>query len=92
MAEVLLRDHAEIEARSAGTEEGARVKVTPGLIGWVDSIFVMERRHLERLSQKFGDALADTPVYVLDIADDYVYMDNELIDILMNRIAQYVDL
>jgi len=34
-----------VEARSAGTEPGARVRVTAGLLGWADRIFVMERKH-----------------------------------------------
>ncbi|EPY08213.1 Protein-tyrosine phosphatase, low molecular weight [Paenibacillus alvei TS-15] len=39
----------EYDVRSAGTEEGARVKVTGGHIGWADIIFVMEKKHIRRL-------------------------------------------
>lgn len=91
-AETILRNHPAVDVQSAGTENGARSKVTAGLIGWADLIFVMERRHLERLNQKFGDTLAGKPIYVLNIADDYAYMDDERIDILMNRLVCYIDL
>lgn len=30
-------------ARSAGTEQNARIKVTPGLLGWADIIFVWRK-------------------------------------------------
>jgi len=37
------------EARSAGTEAGARVKVTAGHLGWADVIFVMEPLESHRI-------------------------------------------
>lgn len=91
-AETILRDNPIIDVKSAGTETGARVKVTAGLLNWADLIFVMERRHLDRLKQKFADVLADKLIITLSIPDDYAYMDEELIDILTNRLAEYIDL
>jgi predicted protein tyrosine phosphatase len=43
-------------ARSAGTEKGARIKVTSGHIG-ADAIFVMEQKHMRRLNTQFGQEL-----------------------------------
>lgn len=34
-------------ARSAGTEKNARIKVTPGLLGWADIIFVWRKSTYE---------------------------------------------
>ena len=48
-AERLFDGHAHYEARSAGTESGARVRVTAGHLGWADVVFVMERRHADIL-------------------------------------------
>ncbi|MDP4171160.1 MAG: protein tyrosine phosphatase [Bacillota bacterium] len=79
------------EVRSAGTEAGARVKVTEGHIGWADMIFVMEKKHHRRLKEKFGHCLQDKKVWNLDIPDDYKYMDKELIEILMARVSDYID-
>jgi predicted protein tyrosine phosphatase len=39
------------QARSAGTETGARIKVTSGHVGWADIVFVMEEKHLRRLQE-----------------------------------------
>lgn len=46
------------DVRSAGTEERARIKVTSGHIGWADLIFVMEKKHLRRLRERFSDDIS----------------------------------
>ena len=43
-AESWFKDHPRYEARSAGTENGARIKVTAGHLGWADRIFCMEKK------------------------------------------------
>lgn len=47
------------QAHSAGTETGARIKVTAGHISWADVIFVMEKKHLRRLQEKFFEEIAE---------------------------------
>ena len=79
------------EVRSAGTEAGARVRVTAGHLGWADVIFVMEKRHLARLREKFGDALAGKRLVCLHIPDEFEYMDEDLIDRLRGGVAPYVE-
>ena len=41
-------------ARSAGTENDSRVKVTSGLLGWADIIFCMEKKHARRIKEKIS--------------------------------------
>jgi len=65
--------------RSAGTENGARVKVTSGLIRWADLIYVMENKHLSRLQDKFREEIKDKQIINLHIPDEFKYMDEELI-------------
>jgi len=81
-AERLFTNVPGYEARSAGTHEGARVKVSTGHIGWADTIIVMERKHAERLREKFAAELAAKELLCLDIPDTYHFMDDELIDLL----------
>jgi predicted protein tyrosine phosphatase len=64
--------------------------VTEGHIGWADIIFVMEKKHLRRIRDKFGDLLNDKKIVNLDIADDYQFMDEELIEILRNRVSEII--
>jgi predicted protein tyrosine phosphatase len=63
-----------IQARSAGTEPGARIKVTAGHLAWADLIFVMEKKHLRRLQDKFPEDIAGKKVVCLQIADDSEFM------------------
>ncbi|RYF74005.1 MAG: protein tyrosine phosphatase, partial [Cytophagaceae bacterium] len=43
-AEHSLADEPNYDVRSAGTEPGAHTKLSPGLLGWADVIFVMEKK------------------------------------------------
>ena len=79
------------QARSAGTEAGARIKVTAGHIGWADLIFVMEKKHLQRLQEKFPDELADKRVVCLNIPDDYQFMQPELITVLQAAVPPHLE-
>lgn len=90
-AETIFRELVEHDVRSAGTEPGARIRVTAGHIGWADFIFVMEKRHLSRLEAKFRGEMAGKRVACLHIPDEYEYMDEELIDRLRGGVAAYVD-
>lgn len=51
----------------------------------------MEKRHLQRLQQRFPGALSTKRVVCLHIADDYRYMDEELIDRLRGGVDSYLD-
>lgn len=50
-------------------------------IVWADLIAVMEYKHKEALQEKNLKQLKHKTVIVLDIPDDYHYMDEELIEI-----------
>lgn len=90
-AEALFRGDPSYEARSAGTENGARVKVTAGHIGWADTIFCMEKKHAARIRERFTSELGDKPLIVLRIADDFGFMDPELVDLLRSKLAAHLD-
>ena len=64
--------------------------MTEGHIGWADIIFVMEKKHLRRIRDKFGELLYEKKIVNLDIADDYQFMDEELIEILQNRVSEII--
>ena len=90
-AETIFADLPGHQVRSAGSEQSARVRVTEGAIGWADLIFVMEKRHLERMRQRFPSAIDAKPVVCLHILDEYEYMDEDLIDRLRGGVEPYLE-
>lgn len=91
-AEKLFENHPLYQARSAGTQPGARIALTEGHIGWADLIFCMEKSHKNRLQRKFPEASAGKRIVCLRILDEYDYMDPDLIEELEARLAPYVTL
>lgn len=89
-AEALFRGHPHYDARSAGTEERARIKVTAGHITWADFIFCMERKHAERLRERFEVELEGKRLAVLRIPDEYRQGDPELIEVLKAALSTHV--
>jgi len=89
-AERLFDHSTQYQARSAGTQPQARVKVTAGLIGWADLILVMERAHERRLEERFSEALAGKRVICLHVPDDFQFMEPALMAELESRLAAHL--
>ncbi len=84
-AEALYRTDPRLAVRSAGVKGGARRQVTETDFQWAHVIFVMEREHRSILRQNFP--LPPFPeIVVLDIPDDYAYMDPELQQLLRDSV------
>ena len=89
-AETIFKNVPALDVRSAGTEESARIRVTAGHLGWADIVVVMEKRHKERLWEKYPDVMADKTCVCLFIADDYEFMNGELIVALRAKMREYL--
>ncbi|MFC5473143.1 low molecular weight protein tyrosine phosphatase family protein [Paraherbaspirillum soli] len=85
--EQVWRRQPGIQARSAGTSPNARRKISEADIRWADIIFVMESKHKQRIMAEFPRLLENKRVHVLDIPDEYQYMDPELVDQLTDAVA-----
>jgi len=79
-AETLWRRHPDWNVRSGGTSPNARHHVSEDDVRWADVILVMEEKHKSRLRAEYTRLLEFKPVHVLDIPDDYRYMDAELVE------------
>jgi predicted protein tyrosine phosphatase len=91
-AETLYRRHPGLEVRSAGTSPNARHPVSIDDLDWADVILVMEEKHKSRLLASYRPSLVNTPIHVLDIPDDYRYMQPELIEILQESVPSILGL
>lgn len=59
---------------------------------WADVIFVMEEKHKSRLKAEYTRVLDFKQVHVLDIPDEYKYMDAELVEQLEGAVRSILSL
>ena len=89
-AEEIYKNHPHLSVRSAGTENGARIRVTEKMLHRADLIFVMEKKHKQRLFEKFPETVIGKRILVLDIPVDYQFIDPELIKIIELGVREYL--
>ena len=89
-AEHIFADVPGIATASAGTNNDAENPLTDELVEWADFIFVMERQHRNKVQVKHRAALKDKRVVVLDIPDEYEFMDPALVRLLETRMRRWL--
>ena len=89
-AEAVFSAYSGVEAISAGTNNDAPTPVSADLIEWADVILCMEKVHRNKLTSKFKAEFKTKRLVVLDIPDNYDYMDPELVRILKAKVPRYV--
>ncbi len=89
-AETIFKNDNSIFLKSAGTSNSAERRVTKDLIDWAELIYVMEDKHKAIIETKFGKGIK--PIIVLNIPDEYQYMDEELIQELESSIKPNRDM
>jgi predicted protein tyrosine phosphatase len=91
-AERIWRSHPGLSVRSAGTSRTAMHHVSENDLRWCQVIFVMEERHKSRLLAEHSAALEHKPIHVLDIPDQYEFMDPELVEQLKASVGRILGL
>ncbi len=86
-AEDLFKNDPVHRVRSAGTSEAARIRVNEKLIGWADCMVAMEKRHKQLLKERFPVAIKGKGIIVLGIPDEYGYIDEALVRLLMEHLC-----
>jgi predicted protein tyrosine phosphatase len=71
-----------LHARSRGLKSSANRRITSDDVAWADIIFVMETEHKQLLLERFPTQTAHRTIVVLDIPDDYEFMDPELVNLI----------
>ncbi|HWB58492.1 MAG TPA: protein-tyrosine-phosphatase [Chthoniobacteraceae bacterium] len=80
-AETLYRNDARLEVRSAGVRSGANRRVNEADLKWADVVFAMEHEHKLWIQTRF-EGLPLPRIDVLEIPDEFEYMDPELQEML----------
>ncbi len=86
-AEKVWSNHPQVNVRSVGTSPRARRTIGPKDIQWADIIMVMEKKHKSRVEAEFTRMVSHKPIHVLDIPDNYKYMDDELVELVKAGVA-----
>jgi predicted protein tyrosine phosphatase len=89
-AEQVFSQYEGVECESAGVHESADVPLGPEMIEWADIIFVMERSHRIKVAKKFKRYLNGKRIVVLNIPDEYEYMDEALVRLLKTRVGPFL--
>lgn len=89
-AEQIFSQWPGVEADSAGLNNDADQPLSPEQIDWADIIFVMERDHLTRLRRNFTRHASGKRIILLNIPDDFAYMQPELVQLLEARIGVHL--
>jgi predicted protein tyrosine phosphatase len=90
-AERIYEGHADLKVKSAGTEPSAGTEVSAEHIKWAELIFVMEKKHEQAMRDKFPLETGQKQIVVLDIPDEYKFMDPVLVEKIKAKVSGYVD-
>ncbi len=89
-AETIFSQSQNHNVFSAGTDSDARIKLNEKLLQKADIVFVMEKKHRDIIREKFPEISPEMKIIILDIPDEYQYMDEELIEILKTSVSGYI--
>jgi predicted protein tyrosine phosphatase len=89
-AEEIWSNHPALSVRSAGVSRSARRRLSVADLRWADLILVMEEKHKSRIRAQYRDEVRYKTMHVLDIPDDYRFMDQELVDLLKRKVEPFI--
>lgn len=84
-AEYVFKNDSRFNIRSAGLSSKSEKQLSEKDISWADLIFVMEIGQCSRITGVFRH-MSLPKIEILDIEDNYEYLDEELIELLSHRI------
>ncbi|MCF0074653.1 protein-tyrosine-phosphatase [Dyadobacter sp. CY261] len=84
-AEYIFKNDDRFNIRSAGLSPQSNRKISEGDLNWADVALVMESDHKAKIRELYNH-LELPPIEVLDIPDEYEFMDKELVEILASKI------
>lgn len=84
-AEYIFKNDNRFNIRSAGLSPKSDRKISENDLNWADLVFVMETGHRARIWGLYRHLELPT-IEVLNIPDEYEFMNDELIELLTDRI------
>ena len=90
-AERLFSKDPSLEVLSAGTSDEAMVQVNQRMLEWADIVFIMDEDQRADLARMFPGLAAASRAVMLQIKDDYHFLDPELVKLLQERVTPHLD-
>ncbi len=84
-AEHIYKNDNRFNIRSAGLSQQSQRKITENDLKWADLVLVMEKDHKNKIKDIYNN-IELPPIEVLNIADEYEFLDEELVDLLSSGI------
>jgi predicted protein tyrosine phosphatase len=84
-AEYIFKNDSRFNIRSAGLSPKSNRKISENDLNWATLVLVMETNHRSKIRELYTH-LALPDIQVLNIPDEYEYMDENLIQILNGKI------
>ena len=89
-AEFIFKNDSRFNIRSAGLSPKSDRKLTENDLRWADITLVMETDHRAKIKDLYNE-VPPMKIEVLNIPDEYEFMDDELIEILQIKVGQIVN-
>ena len=89
-AEQIFSAREDIEVSSAGTNHDAENPLDNEQIECADMIIVMEKHHRNKIQKRFFAALKTKRIVVLDVPDEYEFMDPGLVRLLNAKMMRHL--
>src|SRR5476651_781887 len=86
-AEFIFKNDDRFNIRSAGLSPKSERKISENDLKWADLVFVMENKQRNKIRDVYN--FMEVPkIEVLNIPDDYEFMNEELVQMLSDRINE----
>lgn len=85
-AEAIYARREGVRVRSRGVAASARRRLTAADLVWADLVFVMEECHADRIEEAFPAEARSKRLLVLDIPDEFRFMDPELVEMISQAV------
>lgn len=84
-AEHIFKNDNRFSIRSVGVSPKSKRKISENDLNWADLVLVMETEHRSKIWKLYSHLELPT-IEILDIPDEYEFMDEELIELLTDKI------
>lgn len=88
-AEFIFKNDSRFAIRSVGVSPQSERKISENDLQWANLILVMENKYREKILELYGQKYFEK-IGILEIPDEYEFMDEELVELLNEKINDVI--